>query len=183
MKKNDPILSVVEAKRALLSGALKAFVGVHESKKLKHLGISEEKLKEAGSSDDTPASFWVHDVPSDCLLRQVGIRVMSAKPSSTAVERLWNSFGDNLTAKRRSLLNETLQMFVYTKMNHWLLQLDGVDASIEQQEYSFQSVLEFVDEMIESELAVEVVETPAVQDDDLPASMSDGGCTDDVEDW
>jgi hypothetical protein len=60
----------------------------------------------------------VHDVPSDCLLRQVGIRVMYAKPSSTAVKCLWNSFGDNLTAKRRSLLNETLQIFVYTKMNH-----------------------------------------------------------------
>jgi hypothetical protein len=49
--RNDPTLSVVQAKRALLSGALKAFVGVHESKKLKHLGISEERLKEAGSSD------------------------------------------------------------------------------------------------------------------------------------
>jgi hypothetical protein len=32
-----------EAKRALFSGALKAFVGVHESKKLQHLGIREEK--------------------------------------------------------------------------------------------------------------------------------------------
>jgi hypothetical protein len=57
----------------------------------------------------TPASFWVNDVPSDCLLRQVGIRVMSTDPSSTAVERLWNSFGDNLTAKRRSLLNDTFE--------------------------------------------------------------------------
>jgi hypothetical protein len=41
-------------------------------------------------------------------------------------------------------------------------------------------VLEFVDEMIEKELAV--VETPAVQDVDLSASMSDGSGTDDVED-
>jgi hypothetical protein len=52
-------------------------------------------------------------------------------------------------------------------MNHWLLHLDGVDASIEQQEQSLQSVLEFVDEMIESELAAHVFETPAVQDDGL----------------
>jgi hypothetical protein len=74
-------------------------------------------------------------------------------------------------------------MFLYTKMNHWLLQFDGVDASIAQQEYSFQSVLEFVDELIEKELAVQVVETPAVQDVDLSASMSDGSGTDDVEDW
>jgi hypothetical protein len=108
---------------------------------------------------------------------------MSTDPSSTAVERLWNSFGDNLTAKRRSLLNDTLNTFLYTKLNHWLLQFDGVDAFIAQQEYSFQSVLEFVDEMIEKELAVQVVETPAVQDVDLSASMSDGSGTDDIEDW
>jgi hypothetical protein len=61
--------------------------------------------------------------------------------------------------------------------------LTGVDASIEQKEYSFQSVLEFVDEIIECELAVQVVQTPAVQDDDLSASMSDGSGTDDVKDW
>jgi hypothetical protein len=125
----------------------------------------------------------VHDVPNECLLRQVGIRVMSTKPSSRAVERLWNSFGDNLTAKRSFLLNDTLQMFVNTKMNHWVLQFDGVDATIEQLEYSFSSVLEFADEMIENELAVQVVETPAVQDVDFSESMSDGSGTDDVEDW
>jgi hypothetical protein len=97
----------------------------------------------------------------------VGIRVISTKPSLTAVERLWNSFVDNLTAKRRSSLNDTLHMFVYTTMNHWQLQFDEVDASIEQLECSFQSVPEFVDEMIENELAVQVVETPAVQDVDF----------------
>jgi hypothetical protein len=88
--RNDPTLSVVEAKRALLSEALKACVGVHESKRLTHLGISEETFQEAGNSDDTPASFWVHDVLSDCFLIHVGIRDMSAKPSSTAVERVRN---------------------------------------------------------------------------------------------
>jgi hypothetical protein len=73
-------------------------------------------------------------------------------------------------------------MFVYTKMNHWLLQFDGVDAPIEQLEYSFQSMLEFVDEMNENELAVQVVEVPAVQNVDLAASMSDGRGTEDVDD-
>jgi hypothetical protein len=78
---------------------------------------------------------------------------MSAKPSSTAVERLWNSFGDNLTAKRRSILNETLQMLVYTKMNHGVLKHDGVDlGSVDVKDYGFQSILEFVDELIEEEL-------------------------------
>ena len=81
------------------------------------------------------------------------MRAMSARPSSTAVERLWNSFGDNLTAKRRSLLNETLQMLVYTKLNHFVLQWDDVDCSkIRDAHYQFQSILEFVDHMIEEEL-------------------------------
>jgi hypothetical protein len=80
---------------------------------------------------------------------------MSAKPSSTAVERLWNSFGDNLTAKMRSILNETLQMLVYTKMNHGVLKHDAVDlGSVDVKDYGFQSILEFVDELIEEELAV-----------------------------
>jgi hypothetical protein len=68
-------------------------------------------------------------------------------------------------------------------LNHWLLQFDGVDASSVQQEYTFQSVLEFVDEMIENELAAQDGGTPAVQDVELVASMSDGSGTDDVEDW
>jgi hypothetical protein len=36
-------LSLTEVKSALLSGALRAFIGVHESKKLKHLQIDEDK--------------------------------------------------------------------------------------------------------------------------------------------
>jgi hypothetical protein len=74
-------------------------------------------------------------------------------------------------------------MFVYTKINHWLLQFEGLETSIEKLEYSFQSVPEIVDEMIENELAVQAIETPAVQDVDLSASMSDGSGTDDIEDW
>jgi hypothetical protein len=153
-QKSSPLMSTLEVKRALLSGALKAFIGVHEKKKLRHLGISEEKLKEAGSGAETPASFWMHQVPTDCLLREVGIRVLSAKPSSTAVERLWNSFGDNLTAKRRSMLSDTLQLLVYAKMNHHVLKYDGVEfGGVDTTEYEFQTILEFIDEQIDNELA------------------------------
>jgi hypothetical protein len=70
-QKSSPDLSPVEAKRALLSGALRAFVGVHDKKKPKHLGVDEGKLKEAGSGGDAPVSFWVHEVPTACSERQV----------------------------------------------------------------------------------------------------------------
>jgi hypothetical protein len=75
------------------------------------------------------------------------------------------------------------QMFVYTKMNHWLLQFDGVHASSEQLEYAFQSVPEFVDDMIERELAAHPLWTPATQDVDLAASMRNSSSENDVEDW
>jgi hypothetical protein len=104
-----PYMSLLDSKQALLSGALKAFIGMHEKKRLKHLNIDENKLKQHGVDGGTPLSFWQHDVPTQCLLREAAIRVMSAKPSSTAVERLWNAFGDNLTAKRRSMKNKTLR--------------------------------------------------------------------------
>jgi hypothetical protein len=82
-------------------------------------------------------------------LREVGIRALSAKPSSTAVERLWNAFGDNLTAKRRSLKNSTLAQLVYAKMNICLL-----DSSIHEQNVpaEFGNVLEFIDTVIEQEI-------------------------------
>jgi hypothetical protein len=90
---NDPILSMVEAKRALLSGALKAFVGVHESKKLEHLGISEKELQEAGSSDDTLASFWLHDAPSDCFPQAGGhscyVRKAIINSCEAPMELIW----------------------------------------------------------------------------------------------
>lgn len=47
------------------------------------------------------------------LLREAGIRV---NPSSTAVERLWNVFGDNLPAKRRSMKDTNLGELGYTRM-------------------------------------------------------------------
>jgi hypothetical protein len=141
-------LSLVEVKAAILSGALRTFLGVHESKTLKHLQIDEAKLRQVGVDGESPVSFWVNQVPDTCLLREAAIRVMSAKPSSTAVERLWNSFGDNLTAKRRSFKNQTLATVVYAKMNHRILGSGG-DVFTEPQ---FESLLDFVDEVHEEEL-------------------------------
>jgi hypothetical protein len=77
---------------------------------------------------------------------------MSAKPSSTAVEQLWNAFGDNLTAKRRSLKNETLATVVYAKMNMFLLDSSQNQQAQELPDSSFEEVLEFVDSMIDEDL-------------------------------
>ena len=121
--KGSPELSLTEVKQALLTGALKAFVGAHKKKGVASLGIDEDKLKQFGVSMDgeAPVQFWEQDVPAKYMLREAAMRVLSAKPSSTAVERLWNAFGDNLTAKRRSMKNSTLATLVYAKMNMHLL--------------------------------------------------------------
>lgn len=138
---------MLEAKRALLSGALKAFVGVHPKQRLKHLGISEEKLQEVGINGDSPSHFWQREVPMNCLLREAGIRAMSAQPSSTAVERLWNVFGDNLTAKRRCLKNSSLGQLMYARMTMVVLDKNTPDVVSE-----FENVLEFIDSVSEQEL-------------------------------
>jgi hypothetical protein len=74
--------------------------------------------------------------------------VMSAKPSSTAVKRVWNGFGNNLTAKRRSFKKSTLATVVHAKMNHQILGTHGDVITGAQ----FDSLLDFVDEVVEQEL-------------------------------
>jgi hypothetical protein len=173
--KKMPTVALVDVKQALLTGALRAFIGVHQSKKLKHLNISEDKLKQFGVDGEAPVSFWVHDVPHDCLLREAAIRVMSAKPSSTAVERLWNAFGDNLTAKRRSMKNSTLSELVYAKMNVDLL--DTGDGKQLTDIPLFESVLDFVDAVIEEEDAEQLGSgADCASDADMVVS-EDGGAS------
>jgi hypothetical protein len=87
-------------------------------------------------------------VPETCLLREAAIRMMSAKLPSTAVERLWNGCGDNLTAKRRSFINNTLATVIYAKMNHHLSGTHGDEIT----EAQFDSLPDFVDEVVEEEL-------------------------------
>jgi hypothetical protein len=186
-KKSGGELYLRSCEQAVLSGALKAFIGVHANKKLKHLGISEDKLNEFGVDGEPPVSFWEHQVPADCLLREAGTRVMSAKPSSTAVERLWNAFGDNLTAKRRSMKNETLATVVHAKMNMFLLDCSQSQQAQEVLNSSFEDVLEFVDSMIDEEL-VQALGSDIEGDHDSevsPVSHVDasGGESGDAGDW
>lgn len=104
------------AKKRLLEGGVRAFIGTHPEKTLKSLGIDSEVLGEV-SEQDAPTSFWTVQVNVDCILRKLALRVLGGKPTSIAVERLWNAFGDNLTKKRRSVENETLCKMVFVKMN------------------------------------------------------------------
>jgi hypothetical protein len=97
---------------------------------------------------EPPVSFWVNQVPETCLSREAAIRVMSAESSFTAVERLWNGFGDNLTYKRRSFKNNTLATVVYAKTNHHFLGVHGDEIT----EGEFDSLLDSVDEVVEEEL-------------------------------
>jgi hypothetical protein len=110
----------VSAQKRLLEAGLRAFIGTHPQKTRSDMGINEEQLKEVVESD-TPTTFWLVQVDTDCVVRRLALRVLCGKPSSIAVERLWNAFGDNLTKKRRSVLNENLCQVVYVKMNAHLV--------------------------------------------------------------
>ena len=138
LRQKNGCLPILGTKQTLLSGALKAFIGV-QVKKLKQLGICEDRLQQFGVSAEPPAAFWEHEVPVTCMLREAGIRVMSAKPSSTAVERLWNAFGDNLTGKRRSMKNSSMAEMVYAKMNIHLID-DIAQAPGHQAEFKVCSI-------------------------------------------
>ena len=54
------------------------------------------------------------------------MRVLSAKPSSCAVERVWSHFRDVFSPKRRSLLSTTLRRLVFVKLNMHLLPHDSL---------------------------------------------------------
>jgi hypothetical protein len=59
---------------------------------------------------------------------------------------------DDLTAKRRSMQNETLATVVYAKINVLLLDCSQTQHSQEILNSSFEAVLEFFDSMIDEEL-------------------------------
>jgi hypothetical protein len=122
------LLSVLDAKQKLLQGQLRAFVGVHAKLPFKVLGIGEDSIWKCAEGD-SPLQWYTETVPVTCELRAVGLRLFSAKPSSTPVERLWNAFGDNLTAKRRSMSSGRLAELVFCRMNMKLVPNDLLQES------------------------------------------------------
>jgi hypothetical protein len=113
-------LPKVSAKKKVLAGARRVFIGVDPDKSLKSLRIDSEVLGEVGQTD-SPCTFWTVGVSEQCILRKVAIRVLCSQPTSIAVERLWDVFGDNLTTKRRSVESKNLCKLVYVKMNAHLV--------------------------------------------------------------
>jgi hypothetical protein len=99
-------IPLVSAKRSL-DGAIRAFIETHPEKGPSSLGIDKDQLSEV-VANDTPTTFWLLQVGTDCPLRNVALRVLCTKLSSIAVERLWSVFGDNLTAQKWSIGNQNL---------------------------------------------------------------------------
>jgi hypothetical protein len=89
----------------MLDGGLRAFIGTHPEKSLKSLGLDANALGEQ-CANDIPTTFWQFVTP-DCILRKFAFRVLCAKPTFIAVERLWSAYDDNLTANRRSVENDS----------------------------------------------------------------------------
>jgi hypothetical protein len=151
-------LSALDAKQKLLEGQLRTFVGVHPKLNLKVLAIKEEDMRKCVEGD-SPLQWYTDKVPVTCELREVGLRVFSAKPSSTPVERLWNAFGDNLTAKRRSMGSGRLAELVYCRMNmdlvpnDFLPVSDGTESGHEMLSAQLASVFEAVGDIDEHEEA------------------------------
>ena len=92
-------------------------------------------------------------VEDKCAFRSVAQRLFSAKPSSTPVERIWNGFGDTITAKRRSMKDSMLSTLVYARTNAGLLANDFLPEDLEALESTecfmslFDAVVELDDQL------------------------------------
>lgn len=129
-KKGETLPTNVVIKQQRLSKELKVWLGTHTKFKRSHLGIESRKLDQCTADSDC-MDFWNTDVPADkCWLRRSALRVMCAKPTSTAVERLWSHFRDVFSAKRRSMISPTLQKLIYVKVNMKLVAHDALPVEL-----------------------------------------------------
>jgi hypothetical protein len=100
-----------------MSTEFKMWLGTHKKYSRVHLGVDSRKLEQCTAECDC-IDFWSTDVPADrCWLRRAAMRVLCAKPTSTAVERLWSHFRDVFAVKRKAMMSNTLQKLVYVEMN------------------------------------------------------------------
>jgi hypothetical protein len=94
---------------------------------------------------DSPLLFFEQKMSAKCVLLRAAKRVFSLKPCSTPVEGLWNVFGVNLTAKRRSMKKGMLAELVYARMNMHLLPHDQLpDDATDLSSCNFESLFEAV---------------------------------------
>jgi hypothetical protein len=116
-------MAMQDAKELVLETHLRAFIGVHPKVTNKRLKIPDDALRKCVGSE-SPMDFWCVQVPKSVWLRLVAMRLLSAKPTSCAVERLWNVFGDVCTKKRRSMGKGRVAQLVHARMNMHLLPHD-----------------------------------------------------------
>jgi hypothetical protein len=143
-----------DAQELVLETNLRAFVGVHPRVTTKKLGISDEVLRKCVSGD-SPKEWWKTQAPTGLQLRLSALRLFGIKPTSTAVERVWNVVGDNLSSKRRCMHKGRLAKLVHARMNMHLVpcdQLTDMDLSEElDMESMFASVFDVVADIDEQE--------------------------------
>jgi hypothetical protein len=105
-----------------MSGELKAWLGIHPSPKVTFPpGVQASKLLQCTPGCD-PFDFWSTDV----IAKKSYLRVLSANPSSCAVERVWSNFHDVFSPKRRAVLSDTLRRLVFVKRNMHLVPHDSL---------------------------------------------------------
>jgi hypothetical protein len=113
-----------------MSTKLKMWLGTHTKYNKVHLGVDNRKLEQCTAECDC-IDFWSTDVPADrCWLRRAAMRVLCAKPSSTAAECLWSHFRDVFAVKRKAMMSNTLQKLVYVKMNMHILPHDALPGQL-----------------------------------------------------
>jgi hAT family C-terminal dimerisation region len=141
-------LSFCQTVHKKMSGELKAWLGIHPSPKVTlPPGVQASKLLQCTSECD-PFDFWSSDVIAEkSCLRKAAMRVLSAKPSSCAVERVWSHFRDVFSPKRRAMLSSTLRRLVFVKLNMHLVPHDSLSETdmnslVEIDESWVQSIVE-----------------------------------------
>lgn len=124
---NADDLSFEQSVHKKLTGELKAWLGIHPNAQVTlPPGVQASKLNMC-TSDCDPFDFWSTEVMADkSCLRKAAMRVLSAKPSSCAVERVWSHFRDVFSPKRRSMLSTTLRRLVFVKLNMHLIPHDSL---------------------------------------------------------
>jgi hypothetical protein len=120
-------LSYCQTVHKKMSGELKAWLGIHPSPKvILPLGLQASKLLQCTRECD-PFDFWSTDVKAEkSCLRKAAMCVLSAKPSSCAVEPVWNHFRDVFSPKRRALLSDTLRRLAFVKLSMHLVPHDSL---------------------------------------------------------
>lgn len=127
-----------EAKILVLGTHLRAFIGVHPKISTKKLKIADEALSSCvmGTS---PMAFWHMQVPEPVWLRLLAMRLLSARPTRCAAQRVWNEFGEVLKKTQVAVGRGRISQLVHTRMNMHLLPheklprtaLDAADAAVD----------------------------------------------------